>query len=281
MSDEIGSNRENNSDSSAPFNSSESAPPPPPPPPTEQSQTYQDVPAKMVDHFKAHKVDSAMWALRILAILFALLYIFPIFGNQQSAFNKVLLANAAVSALRLHQRLPAFTLSREFLARLFVEDSCHYLVFSLIFFTVQPTILIIVPIVLFAVLQVSSYSLKLLDVIGQNSWWGARFLISLVEFQAANILKAIAFSEIFIMPLAVILTFTGRAGLMTPIVYYHFLVMRYSSRRNPYTRNAFAELRMCTEALANRSPPMVGKFLRTGINFVSRLAPQNGPVPPQ
>lgn len=68
---------------------------------------------------------------------------------------------------------------------------------------------------------------------------------------------------------------------MTPIVYYHFLVMRYSSRRNPYTRNAFAELRMATEALANRSPPMVGKFLRTGVNFVSRLAPQNRPVPAQ
>lgn len=80
MSDEIGSNRENHSDSSAPFNSSESAPSPPPPPPPEQSQTYQDVPAKMIDHFKAHKVDSAMWALRMLAIFFALLYIFPIFG---------------------------------------------------------------------------------------------------------------------------------------------------------------------------------------------------------
>ncbi|TMW39764.1 hypothetical protein DOY81_015157, partial [Sarcophaga bullata] len=45
---------------------------------------------------------------------------------------------------------------------------------------------------------------------------GARFLISLVEFQAANILKAASFSEIFIMPLAVVLTFMGRAGLMTP-----------------------------------------------------------------
>uniref|UniRef100_A0A1A9X288 Uncharacterized protein n=1 Tax=Glossina brevipalpis TaxID=37001 RepID=A0A1A9X288_9MUSC len=278
MSGEVGGNHENNADSSAPFNSPESAPPPPPPHP-EQTQTYKTVSRKMFDHFKAHKVDSAMWALRILAILFALFYMFPIFGNQQSAFNKVLLANAAVSALRLHQRLPSFTLSREFLARLFVEDSCHYLMFSLIFFNVQPTVLIVVPIVLFAVLQVSSYSLKLLDVIGQNSWCGVRFMISVVEIQAANILKVIAFSEIFIMPLAVILTFTGRAGLMTPIVYYHFLVMRYSSRRNPYTRNAFAELRMTTEALANRSPPMVGKVLRSGVSFVSRLAPQNRPVP--
>ena len=85
-------------------------------------------------------------------------------STQQSAFNKVLLSNAATSALRLHQRLPSFTLSREFLARLMVEDSCHYLVYSLIFFNVQPTLLILLPIVLFAVLHASSYSLKLLDV---------------------------------------------------------------------------------------------------------------------
>ena len=68
---------------------------------------------------------------------------------------------------------------------------------------------------------------------------------------------------------------------MTPIVYYHFLVMRYSSRRNPYTRNAFAELRMTAESLAARSPPFVGKVVRGGIAFVNRLAPQPQPVPAQ
>ncbi|XP_065356863.1 Krueppel homolog 2 [Calliphora vicina] len=270
MSNEAEDHQQDNGTSS-----SNSTTPPPTPQPT------ANVPAKMIEHFKANKVDGAMWLLRLLGIVFAIGYVLPIFGNQQSAFNKVLLSNAAVSALRLHQRLPSFTFSREFLARLFVEDSCHYLMYSLIFFNVQPTLLILVPIVLFAVLHASSYSLKLLDIIGQNSWWGARFLISLVEFQAANILKAASFSEIFIMPLAVILTFMGRAGLMTPIVYYHFLVMRYSSRRNPYTRNAFAELRMTAESLAARSPPVVGKVVRGGIAFVTRLAPAPQPAPAQ
>ncbi|XP_013101320.2 Krueppel homolog 2 [Stomoxys calcitrans] len=261
-----------NSDSQRNGTSSQSNTPPP---------TADNIPAKMIEHFKAHKVDVAMWLMRCLAVVFTFFYVLPIFGTPQSAFNKVLLSNAAVSALRLHQRLPAFTFSREFLARLFVEDSCHYLMYSIIFFNVQPTFLILIPIVLFAILHASSYSLKLLDIIGQNSWWGARFLISLVEFQAANILKAASFSEIFIMPLAVVLTFMGRAGLMTPIVYYHFLVMRYSSRRNPYTRNAFAELRMTAEALANRSPAMVGNVVRGAIAFVSRLAPPPQPAPAQ
>lgn len=152
MSNEADDHQQNND------TSSNSTTPPPTPQPT------ANVPAKMIEHFKANKVDGAMWFMRLLAIVFTIGYILPIFGNQQSAFNKVLLSNAAVSALRLHQRLPSFTFSREFLARLFVEDSCHYLMYSLIFFNVQPTLLILVPVVLFAILHASSYSLKLLDV---------------------------------------------------------------------------------------------------------------------
>lgn len=84
--------------------------------------------------------------------------------SSQSAFYKVLISNAATSALRLHQRLPPIQFTREFLALLLVEDSCHYLFFSLIFLYVQPFILIIFPVVLFAVLHSASYSLKVLDV---------------------------------------------------------------------------------------------------------------------
>lgn len=90
-------------------------------------------------------------------------------SSQQSSFNKVLLANAAISALRLHQRVPAFSFSREFLARLFAEDSCHYMMYSLIFFTIRPALLVLIPVALYSLLHASSYSLKLLDV---------RFLIS-------------------------------------------------------------------------------------------------------
>lgn len=57
--------------------------------------------------------------------------------------------------------------------------------------------------------------------------------------------------------------------------------MRYSSRRNPYTRNAFAELRMTAEALAARAPGPVGKLVRGGIAFISRLAPPPQPAPAQ
>lgn len=86
------------------------------------------------------------------------------FRSSQSAFYKVLISNAATSALRLHQRLPAIQFTREFLSLLLLEDSCHYLFFSLIFLYVQPVILVLFPVILFAVLHSASYSLKMLDV---------------------------------------------------------------------------------------------------------------------
>jgi hypothetical protein len=53
-------------------------------------------------------------------------------------YYKALLANSATSALRLHQRLPQVQLSREFLGKVFLEDSAHYLLYSMIFFYSPP-----------------------------------------------------------------------------------------------------------------------------------------------
>lgn len=63
--------------------------------------------------------------------------------NPASAYYRILLANAATSALRLHQRLPAMQISVQFLTQLFKEDSCHYLLYSVIFLYVSPNIRIL------------------------------------------------------------------------------------------------------------------------------------------
>lgn len=65
-------------------------------------------------------------------------YIFIWRGNPYGFYQRALISNAATSALRLHQRLPHFQLSREFFGLLFLEDSCHYLMFSLIFMNGYP-----------------------------------------------------------------------------------------------------------------------------------------------
>ncbi|XP_017783756.1 PREDICTED: Krueppel homolog 2 [Nicrophorus vespilloides] len=230
-------------------------------------------------HVIAHKIDVCLWTIRILTILFTIGYFVPLIGTSQNAYYKALIANAATSALRLHQRMGGFSLSRELIARLLTEDSCHYLLYSLIFLYVTPVTWVLIPIVLFAVLHASSYALTLLDALGQNCWWGARLLISLVEFQSRNILRAASLAEIIMMPYTVILIFMGRAGLLTPFIYYHFLMQRYVSRRNPYTRNMFRELRDLVEHIGRHrsTPAFVTKILNHGITFVCKLAPQPQP----
>ena len=59
-----------------------------------------------------------------------------------------------------------------------------------------------------------------------NSNWMVRMLISLAELQSRSILRMVAFSEVFLMPLTVILVFTGRVSLVTPFMYYRFLGLR-------------------------------------------------------
>lgn len=69
--------------------------------------------------------------------------------------------------------------------------------------------------------------------------------------------------------------YRGRAGLLTPFLYYHFLTLRYSSRRNPYTRNMFCELRLLLEGIATKpgTPSFLRTILLSVVAFASRLAP--------
>lgn len=241
----------------------------------EQSQSSPRGVDALKAHVLEHKVDTALWATRALTLLFCISYLIPIFGNPYSSYQKVLVSNAATSALRLHQRIPSVQLTREFFLQLLMEDSAHYLLYSIIFMYTASITMVLAPIFLFALLHFASYTLSLLDVVGQNNALGSRFLISLVEFQHRNILRAAAFVEIFLMPLCVVSLFLGRVSLITPFVYYRFLLLRYSSRRNPYTRNMFHELRMTAEYAVNK--PGIPVFLRNAVNraivFISGFAP--------
>lgn len=248
-----------------------------------EADSTEQPPPKGLEALKQHCIDNklnvALWMTRLFTIIFTFAYLLPIFGSPYSAYYKALFANGATSAIRLHQRLPTVSFSREFLSALLLEDSCHYLFYSLIFLFVSPVTLALLPIFLFSLIHFASYSLTLLDTLGQNSWWGARLLISLVEFQSRNILRLIAFAEIILMPFVVILIFIGRAGILTPFIYYHFLTLRYNSRRNPYTKNMFRELRLVVETTANKPgmPPFIRNALFSLVAFTCRLAPPQQP----
>ncbi|XP_015512372.1 Krueppel homolog 2 [Neodiprion pinetum] len=238
-------------------------------------------PEKGWENLKQHVIDNkisvGLWATRVLTILFTVGYIIPIFGNPYNAYYKILMCNAATSALRLHQRLPRVQFSREFWTLLVLEDSCHNLFYSLIFLYVAPASLVIAPVLLFAILHSASYSLTLLDCLGQNSWWGARLLISLVEFQSRNILRLCAICEALLLPYTILLILNGRAGLLTPFIYYQFLALRLSSRRNPFTRNLFREISNSLSVISNK--PGTPAILKRAITFVIGLIQNMSRVP--
>jgi len=231
-------------------------------------------------HLLTHKIELALWFTRLATVICTVGYILPIVGNPYNSYYKALMANAATSALRLHQRLPQVQFNRQFLSLFLMEDSAHYLIFSMIFLYAAPITLALVPVFLFALLHFASYSLTLLDFLGQNSWWGARLMISLVELQSRNILRLVAFHEVFLLPLSVMMIVTGKTSLLTPFIYYRFLGLRYTSRRNPYCRTICHELRLSMEQMAYspKCPGFIRNIIYKAIAFASSLAPQVEPV---
>ncbi|KAF4530089.1 hypothetical protein B566_EDAN001345 [Ephemera danica] len=210
-----------------------SAPPPPPP----RGALNWD---GLINHVKEHKLDVALWFTRIITIFFTFTYFIPFFGNPYSAYYKALMSNAATSALRLHLRMPRVQLSQQFLAQLLLEDSCHYLFYSLIFLYVSPV----------------TYPWTELLVGSKNAHLSGG--VPILQYAA------------------------GRAGLLTPFIYYNFLSLRYSSRRNPYTRNMFRDMRVMVETTANKPgvPAFLRSWLTNAIALVCRLAPRQAPVQP-
>ena len=69
-----------------------------------------------------------------LMVLFASVHSF----HPYSMYQKALIANAAASALRLRQRLPQFQFSRDYFSRLLLEDSAHYMFYSIMFLYSSP-----------------------------------------------------------------------------------------------------------------------------------------------
>lgn len=133
----------------------------------------------------SRKVDSGLWFTRVLTLFFTLNYFVPLVGDPISSYYKAIMATAATSALRLHQRAPRAQLNRQFLAAVLLEDAAHYLVrreslerslksvfmlihfqfFCLIFLFCAPVSAVLIPCALFALLHAASFTVTLLDAV--------------------------------------------------------------------------------------------------------------------
>uniref|UniRef100_A0A3P9IJ76 Transmembrane protein 33 n=1 Tax=Oryzias latipes TaxID=8090 RepID=A0A3P9IJ76_ORYLA len=216
----------------------------------------------------SNKLETAMWLSRLFTIYCSVMFILPVLGPYAAAnfYQRALLANALTSALRLHQRLPRFQLSRAFLAQALQEDSCHYLLYSLILVNSYPITSILSSCHPFCYEEECLRGRDLMFV---------RNLLEKLSTNQQNILKFIACNEIFLMPATVFMLFSGQGSLLLPFIYYRFLSLRYTSRRNPYCRTLFTELRILLEHFVMKPacPAFFRRMCLNSIAFISRLAP--------
>lgn len=87
------------------------------------------------------KISAVLWMTRVFTILCTFFFIIPLTNYDPNAlYQKALVASAATSALKLHQRMTntPFAANREYFAKLMIEDSFHYLMFALIFLNIFP-----------------------------------------------------------------------------------------------------------------------------------------------
>jgi hypothetical protein len=259
-----------NSESSSPnrnneASSSASSSSPPPPPRAQPSST------SFFNTLMERKTDAVLLLSRLATIFFTIVYILPFFRAESNVYyTKALLASLVTSFLRLRQRIPNFEFSRQFLFNLFREDSAHYLMYSFLFLSGTPMTIVLIPIATYAFLHSCSFLSQIL-----NHFPAIQQLCTRVTENQVNLLRFVSLNEIVLMPILILSIFVSRSNFLLIFMYYRFLTLRYTSHRNPYTRNLFYELRQSVEYLCNKPacPPVVARICHSAIGFINRLAP--------
>lgn len=221
--------------------------------------------------------------MRIYVMVLTFQYVF--FSGaftMEHYFQRAMLANAVVCALRVHQRIPSMQLSRAQLAQCLQEDSAHYLIYSFIFLmSAKSMTLALVPVFGYALLHACHFSQKIISECGQQVPFVNRLrsLTNTVAKNQSSMFQFISMTEIIILPTIVLMVFKGQCNLVGVIMYYKFITFRYMSRRNPYTRMTFHEGRRAAYMAANNPscPGIVKSALDRGVALCCRLAPAYQP----
>ncbi|KAL1243491.1 Ras-related protein [Trichinella spiralis] len=229
-------------------------------------------------YLKSRGIDSILWILRIITIVFGVLFVISSGKEKPSYYEKTLLSAAATNALRLQQRIGRVQFNMGFIRRLFAEDASHYLLFSLTLLTVYPITFGIAPVFLFALLHWTNFTLQLLKSIGFSHLKVSHFLENFLQKYMQTLLHISAYCEILLLPVLIFLVLNGKCQLIIPFIHYRFLVMRYFSYRNPHTRVAFQEFRIFFEKIAyHRSCPslfrrVILKIIQYAYNYDNEMS---------
>lgn len=255
--------------------------------------TEADSPSLKGDMFVMRNVMSrdpksaVMFFARSFAAVNGLLYgITTLFAGSfaMSCFQRTLFAFGLASIIRLSQRLGPIQLTKMYFINVVLEDSAHYFLYSCNFYSHTATSLVAIVPTLYCTVQSSVYLLNLLAECKTATFTPLIVQLTRVKANQQVILRLVATAEIFIMPLIIMQMFLGQCGsILTPLVYYQFLMLRFMSRRNPYVRNAFTELKLSITLLLDKPmcPVIVKTVVLKGMSLVEKLAPSTAPPPAQ
>lgn len=220
-----------------------------------------------------------MFGARAFAAINGLIFAFSTFFNPSLAlvsYQRVLFAFGLASVIRLSQRLGPVQFSKEYMINVVLEDSAHYMLYSCNFYTHKPTTIIAFIPTLYCGLQGGAFATSLLADCSSPAWRLFKTQLAKLKEKQQQMLRVVATAEIFVMPLVVVQLFTGQCGsILTPLVYYQFLVLRYMSRRNPYVRNAFSEMKMVVNQMIHSPscPGVVRGVVGKVMGLIERMSP--------
>lgn len=210
-------------------------------------------------HFVRNRTDYILGSIWFSVICFTVVYLIPFLRSEcENMYYRTLLAHSATSLLRLHKTFHQAQINFEFMEQLLLDDNTHNLLYSLIFYCFPPFPWIWLPIFLSALLHVSNYGIEVVEWFSPSAFGLLKKGFELIELQSINILRIIAITEIFILiiiPFSLLsFSFSGLAlSVVTVVIYLKFLVFRYMSKKNPFTRIVFGELLEQIEIHSNKS----------------------------
>lgn len=230
---------------------------------------------KLSQLVQENKLDAVSWVIRLYLVFLSIQHI--LLGGalpaMDSCYKKALIANALVACIRLHQRIGGnFALTKEHFQQVVLEDSAHYLLFSIVFL-MQPgkITMALVPITIMAAVHAVKYGYKVLDTIGTNT---GRGVFNAIALKQQSLFRVVALTEIFLLPVLIIMVILGRAQIFSPFLFYRYVKLRYHSQRNVYCKQVFYELKMAGEQYKSnpRTPQILKKAIQSVQDMCLKLA---------
>eukprot|EP00041_Stephanoeca_diplocostata_P031893 m.1004043 g.1004043 ORF g.1004043 m.1004043 type:complete len:271 (-) comp24047_c0_seq1:4157-4969(-) len=208
---------------------------------------------------------------RLSTIVLAVLMFTGIF-NSFKCYRMLLALFGATNLQRVHQRRGAdFSFSMAYASSLFLEDSFHYFLYAGMMYLEQPTLLFVIPPVVYGLFQAAPFLDKAASALFPASE-SLRARIAQLPARANDAFLLVAKAEIaiFFMMWFKVTSLTVNA-VMAATLYAQFMMLRFNSRRNPRSRQIWATMRLFVDQLIvhPRCPTVVAGGIRkvlTGID---------------